>query len=64
VKDMKKVLIVFLIGVLLLGVVGAAAGVKEQSSVENLLEWNNETSPDDPGATPCGGGNGGGGAPG
>jgi hypothetical protein len=61
---MKKVLIVLLIGVLLLGAVGAAAGVKEQSSVENLFEWSNETSPDDPGATPCGGGNGGGGAPG
>jgi hypothetical protein len=61
---MKKVLIALLIGVLLLGVVGAAAGVEEQSSVENLLEWNSEISPDDLGATPCGGGNGGGGAPG
>jgi hypothetical protein len=61
---MKKVLIVLLIGVLLVSTVGAAAGVKEQSSAENLLEWNSENSPDDPGATPCGGGHGGGGAPG
>jgi hypothetical protein len=60
---MKRVLVVLLVGVLLLSAVGVAAGVEEQGSGGNLLAWNSETSPDDPGATPCGGGNGGGGAP-
>lgn len=61
---MRKVLVVLVVGVLLLSAVGAVLGVTEESSFDDFLIWTGENSPDDSGVIPCGGGHGGGGAPG
>ena len=60
---MKKVLVVLLVIGLLAGAIGVVAGTQSDTVLEDLPVWSGDTSPD-PGVAPCGGGNGGGGAPG
>lgn len=63
---MKRILVVFLAGFLVLSFAATAiADTQEEISLNTFLNWNLENSDDLNDPTPCGGGNGsGGGAPG
>jgi hypothetical protein len=59
---MRKILVVLLVVGLLVGAIGAAVATEDGASAYSFHGWEGYDS-SDPGATPCGGGHGDGGAP-